>query len=89
MAIQKYLDASTAQLSDEDVLLLNSEHYKFPARVIAHEYGWWISVPDQEIISDRTIQMKKDGCSSPFVKLFLIASNAGCWWINLDMDAPV
>ncbi len=88
MAIQKYLDVSTEHLTDRDVILLNCDHYKFPARVIPHEYGWWISVPDKEIIHNRTRQMIKDGCSESFVELFIMASNSDCWWINLDMDAP-
>ncbi len=88
MAIQNYLDASTAHITDRDVILLKCEHYKFPSRIIAHEYGWWISVPDKESIQESTRQMLKDGCSSSFVELFIIASNSDCWWINLDMDAP-
>jgi len=88
MGVQKYLDASTGHITFEDSQRLCAHHQSLPTRVIVHEYGWWINVPDKKLWEEELIasQIQSQGYSKDFLALILFAMKRECWWINLDCD---
>lgn len=89
MAVEKFLDAGTTHILARDSDLLYLDPRLFPARVIPHDYGWWINVPEEKILEEYIPLMFDAGFSLAFVKLMRQACNLGCWWINLDIDGDV
>lgn len=87
MGIEKFVDASTEYITYEDSLKLLEDPEAFPSRVITHEFGWWINVPEVKLLDEDWIQrMKCEGYSDRFINLIKMASENDCWWINLDCD---
>ena len=91
MGAEKFLDASTGYITDEDRLKLLDDPTAFPTRVIPHEFGWWINVPSIEYLEedDKLHQIKQCGYSDLFVNLIKFAAKHDCWCINLDCDGEV
>lgn len=83
-AVMQYLDASTAHLPQHERDGLQSGELldnKTP-RVIPHEYGWWVNVPD-EIDED-------DFERAPaLLAVVRFARRHNCNWINFDVDARI
>jgi hypothetical protein len=89
MAVQKFLDASILHISISDRTLLCCREDKFPTRVIPHDHGWWVNVPEKKELSEYVVRMCLQGFSSSFVRLLVAASDCDCWWINLDTDGDM
>lgn len=89
MAVQNFLDASTGHITTSDRTLLCGREHKFPTRVIPHDHGWWVNVPEKKELADYLVRMCMAGFSSSFVQLLVVASDRGCWWINLDTDGDM
>ena len=89
MGIENFLDASTGHITYEDNLKLLNDHLAFPTRVIPHEFGWWINVPDLAEWNEHILiqDLDEQGYSQGFLNLLKYAAMNGCWWINLDCDA--
>lgn len=90
MPVFKYLDLSTAHITRLDSQLLNRE--KQPARVIPHDYGWWINVQWEESASshvERIQAFTNFGYSESFLNVYRLARQLKCNWINLDQDAEL
>jgi hypothetical protein len=87
MGVEKFLDAATAYITYEDSVKLLDDPVAFPSRVIPHEFGWWINVPEVKLLEEDLIQpMKCADYSVRFINMIKMASKNGCWWINLDCD---
>ena len=87
MGLEKFGDASTGHITYADSLKLLEAPDAFPSRVIPHEIGWWINVPEVKLLEEDLIQpMKCAGYSERFINMIKMASKNGCWWINLDCD---
>ena len=89
MAVQKFLDASISHISISDRTLLCCREDKFPTRVIPHDHGWWVNVPEKKELSEYVVRMCLQGFSSSFVRLLVAASDCDCWWIKLDTDGDM
>lgn len=89
MSIEKFLDASTGHITYEDSLKLLDDHEAFPSRVIPHQFGWWINVPDWAEWSELEVVLSlyRKGYSQGMLNLLKYAAVNGCWWVNLDCDA--
>jgi hypothetical protein len=89
MAVQTFLDASTDHITTFDKTLLCGREHKFPTRVIPHNHGWWVNVPDKKELAEYLVLMCMAGFSISFVRLLVAASDCDCWWINLDTDGDM
>jgi len=89
MAVQTFLDASTGHITTLDKTLLCGREHKFPTRVIPHDHGWWVNVPDKGELQEIIVKVRMQGFSSSFVRLLVAASNRDCLWINLDTDGAI
>lgn len=96
MAVQKFLDASTRHITQQDNTLLlglrgdtsTLDGSLFPIRVIPHTYGWWVNVTSEPGELDEYIrELTAAGMSEAFCTLLRYARERECWWINLDRDA--
>ena len=90
MGLEKFLDASTGYITYEDSEMLMAYADSVPARVIRHNYGWFISIcslsrcPEHRAFVLKT--MREYGYSQSFIDLLKHAAQNDCWWINLDRD---
>ena len=71
MAVQTFLDASTGHITTFDKTLLCGREHKFPTRVIPHDHGWWVNVPDKKELAEYLVRMCMAGFSISFVRLLL------------------
>ena len=95
-----YLDLSTSHITLKDSQILaeqsesESNHLALSPgvgfRIVNHEYGWWISVPNLKEWEETEAEFKTDvidaGFSPAFADMILHAMNLNCFWINLDKD---
>lgn len=80
----KFLDISTGHVTQEDMVRL--EKPESGLTVYPFEYGNWVHV-SQDHPSDITPKaLKALGYSEGFVKVYLAARKAGCWFIKFDQD---
>ena len=80
----KYLDISTGHVTHKDMVRL--EKPESGLTVYPFEYGCWVSV-SQDRPSDITpTVLEALGYSDGFVKVYMAARKAGCWFIKLDQD---
>jgi hypothetical protein len=88
MGVEKFLDVSTGHITHEDSQYLSIGYDNFPARVIPHEYGWWINVPEKKLWEEESKAdcMRKQGYSEGLISVLMFARNNDCWWVNLDCD---
>ena len=89
MGIEKFLDASTGHVTYEDSLKLLNYPISLPCRVIPHEYGWWIKVPEKKLWREdpRADWIREKGYSEGLISMLIFANENDCWWVNLDCDA--
>lgn len=91
MPVHKYLDLSTAHLTESDAKAL--EPYGMgdldhSPRVIDHGYGAWVNVPDIDgPDDDEDAQALRDSYPSLAICIEK-ARQLDCTWINFDRDAP-
>lgn len=78
-----FADVSTAHLPDYERESVSAVHC---IRVIDHDYGYWVNVPTDDL-SGRLGELADEGFPV-LAHLVETAANLGCWWINLDRDAP-
>ena len=102
----QYADLSTHHITQDDQKLLaggfplpnpqDSNYIDLKTtptgfRVIAHEYGWFISVPnlkDHELTADSfRAAVVVSGLSEAFANIIIHAGERGCRWVNFDCDA--
>ena len=96
MSIEKFLDLSTAYMTEKDSTRLREAgkgRKKTPTtnlpRIINHEYGFWVNVQqDPEVFVDQAAALVDAGFSAAFIKVIVHARKKGCWWINFDQDGP-
>lgn len=87
MTVLKYLDASTAHLTREESAALGDNFGDIEQgtpRVIAHDYGWWLNVPEPGLY-DPAAAVRKH-----YPNLSGVIDHArahDCAWINFDQDA--
>lgn len=88
MGVEKYLDVSTGHITYKDSQILIAQHRNFPTRVIPHQYGWWINIPEMKIWEENQVaaKMQTQEYSKDFTNLLLFALENECWWLNLDCD---
>lgn len=84
MPVYKYLDLSTAHVTEEESVAIDQN---FPAledqgpRVIRHDYGWWVNAP-------LGIDLTTFAEHYPNVLACINrARELDCYWINFDQDA--
>ena len=80
MAICKYLDLSTAHMTEADSKLL--ENNGLPFRVLSDEYGFFVTASNTG-----NEELKEAGFSDDFLALCEYAFKKDCLSINLDRDA--
>jgi hypothetical protein len=86
MTIRKFLDLSTCHLTAGDAMRL-PELEVYGLRIQPHDYGWFVSVPQDP--EERAIAIKTataTGLSDAFVTCIAYAAARDCWWINFDSD---
>jgi len=82
MGVEKFLDASTGHITYADSLKLLEDPNAFPSRVIPHEFGWWINIPDFKLLKEGLIKpMKGAGYSESFINMIKMASKK---WMLVD-----
>lgn len=87
MSINKFLDLSTAYITEEDSHKLHEKRISLP-HVITHKYGYFVHVTlDKAEAANTVLQLTKDGFSKAFIDLYQYAVENECWWINFDMIA--
>lgn len=82
--IAKYLDASIGHLpAVERVILAEGGPFDGGPRVIQHDYGWWVNVP--EFRTDFEDEWTNE---TPVLATVLrFAREHDCNWVNFDADA--
>jgi len=88
MGVEKFMDAGTFHITYEDSLKLLEDSGNFPTRVIPHEFGWWIHVPEEKLWAEDSIAdcMRAQGYSDAIISMLIFARDNDCWWVNLDCD---
>jgi hypothetical protein len=90
MPIKKYLDLSTAHMTEADNELLACKVSDGSLIVTEHSYGYWVHVPQNPSSPGVEVSTFKDqGFSEDFCKAMAYAYQNDCWWINFDRDAPI
>ena len=88
MAIQKFLNLSTAHITRADADALDATGRHSLIVYPTGEYGWFIHAPSEESdwleVRDRAL---KAAFSNAFVALLEKARAEGCWFLRLDCDA--
>ncbi len=87
MPVFQYLDLSTAHMTEADSRILETAA-EIGVRVILHDYGWWIHVPEAGSEAEEAdTEMKAAGMSDAFRAVIDSARYRGCRWVNFDQDA--
>ena len=88
MGIEMYLDASTGHITYEDSLKLLDDPTSLPCRVIPHEFGWWINVPEKKLWIEELIadEIREQGYSEGLISMLIFARDNCCCWVNVDSD---
>jgi hypothetical protein len=91
MPVYRYLDLSTAHLTEREANEL-SLAYSFgdldhSPRVIPHDYGAWVNVPDLDGAWDEQDTAALEKSRPNFAACIARARKLGCNWINFDADA--
>lgn len=83
MSIEKYMDASTCYITQEDDYKIKA--WNFPRFVIPYDEGYFIHVP-KEYYEDSFTVLEQFGMSPEFINLLKYAVKEGCWFLRLDCD---
>lgn len=94
MTVLTMLDLSTGHITEEDstklyILKELATLRNSPIRIIAHQYGWFVNVPEDKSVQERierVIALIDAGFSEEFIVLYFMARDSGCSWINFDQD---
>lgn len=78
--IEQYLDASTAHITRDEMDSISD----WVTRVIVHQYGAWISVPDE---LDELLEDVNDDYMPNMQNVVRYAADRHCMWVYLDADA--
>lgn len=86
--VRKYLDCSTAHITEQDDDLLRSS----PSGLIIHqlEYGYLVYVAPEgaaEVVDEQRDHARAIGLSESFIKVIDYARNQGCGWVKFDANA--
>ena len=85
MAVYMYLDASARHLTDGDNMDLDLHHG--PGNVLAHDYGYWVSLSsDKDYFEEDKQAWQKEGYSAGFLAVMQYAFDHGCLWVKFDID---
>ena len=87
MPIYTYLDLSTAHLTESEMQSIAD----VPMRVIEHDYGVMVHVPDLEFWDGQHEDDIKDfiSCWPNLAAILLCAHVRGCEWVNFDCDGEL
>lgn len=90
MAIHKYMDLSTAHITEEDDKLIQDDlnnNYGILCGA-AYEGGYWLYVPPRGV--DRYLfEVGEDHFSESFLACLRKAQKADCTYLRLDCDAEI
>jgi hypothetical protein len=91
MPVYKYLDLSTGHLTRNEGVELSSAYpygdLDHSPRVIVHDYGAWVNVPDLDGSWDAEDQEALRSSRPNLADVIDHARELGCTWINFDRDA--
>lgn len=91
MPVYRYLDLSTSHLDQREALELTSSYpygdLDHHPRVIAHEYGAWVNVPDLDGSWDADDTAALERTRPNLAACIAKARSLDCAWINFDADA--
>jgi hypothetical protein len=89
MPVYRYLDLSTAHLTEAEDAELRSRlaDLEHSPRVIVHDYGYWINVPDLDGSWDAEDTVALHKALPNLASCIDRARSYGCTWINFDRDA--
>jgi hypothetical protein len=88
MPVYRYLDLSTAHLTEPEMEAVNARFAdvdESTPRVIPHEYGAWVNVPDLRSMPDGD-----DAIVANYPNVAAVIKRAralDCEWVNFDQDA--
>jgi len=88
MTVLSYLDITTAHLTAAEMAAVSgnfAELDELTPRVIVHDYGAWVNVPDLDTAPDGD-----DAVAERYPNVGACLKRArelGCSWINFDRDA--
>ena len=94
-SVQKYLDISTAHITEEDTKILTNKEtqddHMLP--IIIHEYdeGYFINVSIDSLEHEKdkyVVSLTKIGFSEAFINIMLKACSLNCYWVRFDGDTP-
>jgi hypothetical protein len=95
MSVYKYLDLSTSHLTEAEMDAVSERLAAIDEatpRVITHEYGAWVNVPElvtsDDMREDRVESLDELAKTCPNLAACLqLARQIDCKWINFDQDA--
>jgi hypothetical protein len=94
-SVQKYLDISTAHITEEDTTILSDketqDNHLLP--LIIHQYaeGYFINVSIDSLEHEKdkyVASLTKIGFSEAFINIMLKACSLDCYWVRFDGDTP-
>ncbi|MEX6509193.1 hypothetical protein [Jiella sp. M17.18] len=91
MNILRFLDISTAHLTNGDVELLDSGD-DLPIDNMAYEHGWIVSTAtlmDEETRDEVATELRTAGFSEAFIAAAIAAGRNECWLLRFEADADV
>ena len=80
----KFLDCSTGHVTERDMGLLAKDDCQLVT--YQFEYGTWVHVLQDKPYGFTPKTLKALGFSDGFIKVYLAAREADCWFIKLDSD---
>lgn len=83
MSVASYLDCTTGQIPQAEANLLPAGTDYIVAE--AHEYGWWVWVPEDTAQDDEQEQEFRAACPH-LAALMDHARTLGCRYVRLDAD---
>jgi len=80
----RFLDCSTGHVTERDMDLLKRDD----CQIVTYqfEYGTWVHVLQDKPYEFTYKILKLLGFSVGFIKVYMAARAAGCWFIKLDQD---
>lgn len=80
----KFLDISTGHITKNDMALLAKDD----CQIVTYqfEYGTWVHILQDKPYEFTYKVLKLLGFSVGFIKVYMAARAAGCWFIKLDQD---
>ena len=93
MSVYKYLDLSTAHVTELEMGALNSRPETGVSnglpRHIPHEYGAWMHVPEEDPMSGDEDEEARTEAYPSIQRCIEFARDHDCFWINFDQDAEI